>query len=198
MVVSRRDAELVAVMLLFPLIVALRVATLLSGHAAAQITRLGQRLQRLAADRGGEPLPETGPGELAELAIAANTMARDLGAWTAPAVSWWRPCRTTCAPRSRPSACWWTRSPTASSPPRRRSPSTRRGSRAPAHLRELVDDLFELARLDAGDVAWEPVPVGVAELVEGTAEAMPAVRAGAARDAHRAGRRGRAGRRREP
>jgi signal transduction histidine kinase len=41
-----------------------------------------------------------------------------------------------------------------------------------AHLRELVDDLFELARLDAGDVAWEPVPVGVAELVEETAEAF--------------------------
>ena len=35
MVVSRRDAELVAIMLLFSVIVALRVASLLSGHAAA-------------------------------------------------------------------------------------------------------------------------------------------------------------------
>ncbi len=55
MVVSRRDAEMVGVMLAFSLIVALRVASLLSGHAAAQITRLGERLGRLAADRGAEP-----------------------------------------------------------------------------------------------------------------------------------------------
>src|SRR4051794_22817684 len=80
MVVSRRDAELVAVMLLFSLIVALRVASLLSGHAAGQITRLGEGLRRLAAGRGAEPLPETGPRELQELAIAANAMARDLNA----------------------------------------------------------------------------------------------------------------------
>jgi len=173
MVVSRRDAELVAVMLLFSLIVALRVATLLSGHAAAQITRLGQRLQRLAADRGGEPLPETGPRELAELAIAANTMARDLGASD-------RARRELVAAVSHD-----LRTPIASlgllvdavadgvvTSPEEIAEYQARMRVHLAHLRELVDDLFELARLDAGDVAWEPVPVGVAELVEETAEAF--------------------------
>ena len=81
MVVSRRDAEMVVVMLVFSLIVALRVASLLSGHAAAQITRLGERPGPAGGrPRADEPVPETGPRELADLAVAANAMARDLAA----------------------------------------------------------------------------------------------------------------------
>ena len=43
------------------------------------------------------------------------------------------------------------------------------------HLRALgtlVDDLFELARIDAGDIAWELHAVGVDELVDETVEAF--------------------------
>jgi two-component system, OmpR family, sensor histidine kinase SaeS len=174
MVVSRRDAELVAVMLLFSLIVALRVASLLSGHAAAQITRLGEGLRRLAAGRGAEPLPETGPRELEELAIAANAMARDLTASD-------RARRELVAAVSHD-----LRTPIASlsllvdavadgvvTAPDEVAEYRHRMRVHLAHLRELVDDLFELARLDAGeDVAWLRVPVAVAELVEETTEAF--------------------------
>jgi signal transduction histidine kinase len=173
MVVSRRDAELVAIMLLFSVIVALRVASLLSGHAAAQITRLGVRLRRLAADRGADPLPETGPRELAELAIAANAMARDLNASD-------RARRELVAAVSHD-----LRTPIAAlgllvdavadgvvTSPEEIAEYQARMRLHLAHLRELVDDLFELARLDAGDVAWEPVAVAVAELVEETTEAF--------------------------
>ncbi len=174
MVVSRRDAELVAVMLLFSLIVALRVAGLLSGHAAAQITRLGDGLRRLAAGRGAEPLPETGPRELQELAIAANAMARDLTASD-------RARRELVAAVSHD-----LRTPIASlsllvdaiadgvvTAPDEVADYRNRMRLHLAHLRDLVDDLFELARLDAGeDVAWLRVPVAVAELVEETAEAF--------------------------
>jgi signal transduction histidine kinase len=173
MVVSRGDAELVAVMLLFSLIVALRVAGLLSGHAAAQITRLGEGLQRLVAGRGAEPLPETGPRELQDLAIAANAMARDLNASD-------RARRELLAAVSHD-----LRTPIAALSllvdavadgvvSREEEAEYRARMRLHlAHLRELVDDLFELARLDAGeDVAWVRVPVAVAELVEETAEAF--------------------------
>ena len=173
MVVSRRDAEMVGVMLVFSVIVALRVASLLSGHAAAQITRLGERLGRLAADRGAEPVPETGPRELADLAVAANAMARDLAASD-------RARRELVAAVSHD-----LRTPIASlgllvdavadgvvtSPEEIADYQTRMRVHL-AHLRELVEDLFELARIDAGDVAWERVPVAVAELVEETAEAF--------------------------
>ncbi len=173
MVVSRHDAEMVVVMLVFSLIVALRVASLLSGHAAAQITRLGERLGRLAADRGAEPVPETGPRELADLAVAANAMARDLAASD-------RARRELVAAVSHD-----LRTPIASlgllvdavadgvvTSPEEIADYQARMRVHLAHLRELVDDLFELARIDAGDVAWERVPVAVAELVEETAEAF--------------------------
>ena len=45
-----------------------------------------------------------------------------------------------------------------------------------AHLRELVDDLFELARLDAGDVAWERVPVRRGRAGRGDGRGVPARR----------------------
>jgi signal transduction histidine kinase len=173
MVVSRRDAEVVAVMLAFSVIVALRVTSLLSGHAAVQITRLGERLGPLAAGRGAEPVPETGPRELADLAIAANAMARDLAASD-------RARRELVAAVSHD-----LRTPIASlgllvdavadgvvTSPEEIADYQARMRVHLAHLRELVDDLFELARIDAGDVAWERVPVVVAELVEETAEAF--------------------------
>jgi signal transduction histidine kinase len=173
MVVSRRDAEMVGVMLVFSVIVALRVASLLSDHAAAQITRLGERLGRLAAGRGAEPVPETGPRELADLAVAANAMARDLAASD-------RARRELVAAVSHD-----LRTPIAAlgllvdavadgvvTSPEEIADYQARMRVHLAHLRELVDDLFELARIDAGDVAWERVPVAVAELVEETAEAF--------------------------
>ena len=79
MVVSRRDAELVAVMLLFSLIVALRVAGLLSGHAAAQITQLGDGLRRLASAPGED-------GELLEFGdVSIDVAARTCVVRGAPA-----------------------------------------------------------------------------------------------------------------
>jgi signal transduction histidine kinase len=41
-----------------------------------------------------------------------------------------------------------------------------------ATLSALVDDLFELARLEAGDIAWTVSHVGVAELIDETVEAF--------------------------
>jgi signal transduction histidine kinase len=173
MVVSQRDAEMVAVLLAFSLVVALRVASLLSDHAAQQITRLGARLGALAADRGGPPVPETGPRELADLAAAANRMARDLEASD-------RARRELVAAVSHD-----LRTPIAAlgllvdavadgvvSTPEDIAEYQGRMRVHLAHLRDLVDDLFELARLDAGDLGFERINVAVAELVEETAEAF--------------------------
>ncbi len=173
MVVSQRDAEMVAILLAFSLIVALRVASLLSDHAAHQITRLGTRLGALAAERGGPPVPEAGPRELAELAAAANRLARDLEASD-------RARRELVAAVSHD-----LRTPIAAlgllvdavadgvvTSPADIAEYQGRMRVHLAHLRDLVDDLFELARLDAGDLAFEQTDVDVTELLEETAEAF--------------------------
>jgi signal transduction histidine kinase len=46
-----------------------------------------------------------------------------------------------------------------------------------AHLRALVDDLFLLARIEAGELTVEPEPVDLAELADETIEAMAPVAA---------------------
>src|SRR5439155_18603926 len=40
------------------------------------------------------------------------------------------------------------------------------------HLSHLIDDLFELSRLDAGQAGLEPAPVDLAELVTETTESL--------------------------
>jgi len=173
MVVSRHDARMVIALLGFSLIVALRIASLLSSQAAAQLTRLGDRLDRLAGDRGGPPIPESGPRELAAVAAAANRMARDLDASD-------RARRELVAAVSHD-----LRTPIASlsllvdaiadgvvTSPEEVAEYQGRMRAHLGHLRRLVDDLFELARLDAGDVAFARSPVAVAELVEESAEAF--------------------------
>jgi signal transduction histidine kinase len=44
-----------------------------------------------------------------------------------------------------------------------------------AHLRALVDDLFLLARIEAGDLTVEPEPIDLTELADETLEAMTPV-----------------------
>ena len=98
---------------------------------------------------------------------ASSAPARSATPPSAPGARWSPRSRTTCARRSRRCACWSTRSATASWPSRPRcatrwiASDERRGA-----LGTLVDDLFELARLDAGDVTWALSAVEVGELVE--------------------------------
>ena len=81
---------------------------------------------------------------------------------------------TTCARRSPRCGCWSSRSTTASSPARpatatwaRSAPTSRRSAR-------LIDDLFELSRIEAGDISWTMSQVELRELVGDTVAAMRA------------------------
>ena len=147
-------------------------------HAAAQITRLGERLGRLRcrsrrASRCPRPARASWPTwrsprtRWRATSAASDRARRELVA----AVS--HDLRTPIASLG----CSSTPSPTASSRRPRRSPTTRRGCACHlAHLRELVDDLFELARIDAGDVAWERCAGGRRRAGRGDGRGVPAGR----------------------
>ena len=64
------------------------------------------------------------------------------------------PSRTTCARRSRRCGCSPTRSATSSSTPTRAARYLRRDETHIRALGALIDDLFELSRLEAGDIDW--------------------------------------------
>ena len=83
---------------------------------------------------------------------------------------------TTCAPRLHRCACWPTRSRTSLST---RIPVGRYLEQMSVHLRSLsalIDDLFELSRLEAGDIQWSMQHVRLDELVAETVDAMQTCR----------------------
>ena len=88
--------------------------------------------------------------------------------------SWSPPPRTTCAPRSPRCGCWSSRSTTAS---RRGRPATATCGEIRTHvavLSDLIDDLFELSRIEAGDISWTLRQVELGELIDDTVAAMRA------------------------
>jgi two-component system, OmpR family, sensor histidine kinase SaeS len=180
MFVSRHDARVLLVLLGFSLVVSMRIARLFAASAAGHLARLGRALATLARREETEPIAETGPAELAAVAASANAMARDLRAAEAEAAAADRARRELVAAVSHD-----LRTPLAAlsllvdaiadgvvTSPEEVAEYQARMRVHLRHLMRLVDDLFELARLEAGDVRFAREAVAVPEFVGETVEAF--------------------------
>lgn len=185
MYVSRHDAWMTIGIVLFAALVAGRAARLLSDAVLADVREIRDGLQVVAKGGRDVRVSANSSAELAELAQAANRMIASLSA----------------EERSRDAADAARRQVIAAVSHDLRTPLTslrllsdalgddlvdaqtqRRyiatmGANVRA-LSTLVDDLFELSRLEAGDYAWTTEAVPLAELV---AEALLAMQAEAER-----------------
>jgi len=182
MFVSERDAYLLAALLLFAAVLAVYSSLLLARGVKRDILAVRDRL--VAVGEGSRDLPELrtgGSDELAELATAADRMTRQLAE----------------RERQRDRSDRARRALVAAVSHDLRTPLTSlqllahglddgvldendRSAHLGAistHVRSmsaLVDDLFELTRLEAGDIQWSIERVELGELVRETVEAMRA------------------------
>ena len=180
MFVSERDANLLAALLVFAAVLAVYSSVLLARGVKRDILAVRDRLA--AVGEGTRDLPDLrtgGSDELAQLATAADRMTHQLAE----------------RERQRDSADRARRDLVAAVSHDLRTPLTslqllaqglddgvldhgdRRAHLAAisTHVRSmgvLVDDLFELSRLEAGDIQWSMERVELAELVQETVEAM--------------------------
>jgi signal transduction histidine kinase len=172
MFVSSHDAAFVIVLVVFAGLVAVRAATLLAAGVMEDIDGLRATL-RAVGDGSRDPSASTrSHDELAELADAANsTIAKLDGAERAQrsliaAVS--HDLRTPITSLKLLAAA--VDDDIVDEATRRRY--LRQMSTHITALSALIDDLFELSRLEAGDIAWSMEQVRLDALVEETVDAM--------------------------
>jgi signal transduction histidine kinase len=172
MFVSDHDALVVSAMVLAAALVALRAAQVASARLVAEVASIRDVLRAVGSGERGPRAAAGGASELAELAAEANTMIARLDA----------------AESAR-------RSLVASISHDLRTPMTslrlmvdaieddlvdadtltRYLATMRTHVTALgamIDDLFELSRLEAGDLEWSMRQVELGELVEETVAAM--------------------------
>jgi signal transduction histidine kinase len=180
MFVSDHDAAVLASLMLFAGVVGARSAMLFGDRTARDVERLGEGLERFAAGDLSHRIEPTGPRELRELASSANEMAVALEHARSSRDDADRARRNLIASVSHD-----LRTPLTSlrllveaiddgvvAGPVETADALRRAKVNVATLSTLVDDLFELARLEAGDISWTLEQVGVAELIDETVEAF--------------------------
>jgi signal transduction histidine kinase len=180
MFVSHRDAALLASTMAFAAVVGTRSAILLAGSAASQVERLRDGLDGFASGALDVRIEPRGPLELQALARSANAMAERLEAAGAE-----RDAADSARRELVASVSHDLRTPLTSlillaeavrdgviSDTAEVHEATGRMARHAHALSALVDDLFEIARLDAGDVAWSLSQVGAGELLGEAAEAF--------------------------
>lgn len=186
MLVSREVVEVLLAIVAASTIVAVRVAGVVADGAAATLDELGRGLEQLADEDAEQPhLAEGGPREIASVARSANRMATDLGRAREERRAADLARRELVAAASHD-----LRTPLAAlrllgdavadgvvTAPEEVADYQRQARTHLRHLEALVEDLFELARIDAGDVAWLVEPVLVAAIAD---EAVDAFRASAA------------------
>jgi len=181
MLVSAHDALIVAVMAVFAGLVAARAAQLLAAGVMEDVKTLRDGLRAVGEGERDVRLETSGSDELSELADAANAMAARLRAEEA----------------ARDAADGARRDLVAAVSHDLRTPITslrllaeaveddivdevtrhRYLAQMQTHihaLSELIDDLFELSRLEAGDIAWSMERVRLDALVGETVDAMRA------------------------
>ena len=180
MFVSMHDAYLLALLLVFACALAIYASALLARGVKGDILALRDRLTAVGdGNRDPSPLRTGGSDELAELAAAADRMTRQLAE----------------RERQRDSSDRARRDLIAAVSHDLRTPLTSlqllaqgiddgvldEGDRRKhleaisVHVRSmgaLVDDLFELTRLEAGDIQWSMQRVELAELVRESVDAM--------------------------
>jgi signal transduction histidine kinase len=165
--------------MVFAAIVGVRAAAILARRSARDVARLRDGLERIARDDLSHRIPPDGAAELRDLAEAANRLAEALQRAREERQ------RSDAARRALVAAVSHDlRTPLAALrvvvdglregviEPGALEPTLATMDRQLRALSLLVDDLFELARIDAGDLRWEMRAVAVDELVDETVEAF--------------------------
>ncbi len=181
MFVSGHDAAVVSVMATLIGLVALRVGQVLSRGVTSDVEALRDGLHRVGEGEREIEVKVGGDDELADLATAVNSMIRRLGAEESSRVE-----ADSARRRLVASVSHDLRTPLASlrllvesiedgvvtGETRDRYIDQLRGH--VAVLTDLVDDLFELSRIEAGDIIWTMSRIEMDSLVGDTVEAMRA------------------------
>jgi signal transduction histidine kinase len=180
MVLSDHEAVLVAAIVVAAGVLAAVGAKLVANGILHDVETVRDGLQAVGQGERRVAIQTTASDELAELARAANAMISDLRAEEAARDQSDRARRDLVAAVSHD-----LRTPITSlrllaeavgddivvDPETRRAYLTRMRTHIDA-LSTLIDDLFELSRLEAGDISWSLERVPLHELVEETVEAM--------------------------
>ena len=180
MFVSRHDAAVLAAVVAFAAVVGWRTADVLAARASADVERVQRGLAAIAAGDLASRVEPSGADELADLARSSNTAAEALQRARDERDAADRARRNLVAAVSHD-----LRTPLASlrllvegiqdgivrEPAELEAALERMGAHVRA-LAALVDDLFELARIEAGDVGWAVTRIAVPELVEDAVEAF--------------------------
>jgi signal transduction histidine kinase len=180
MFVSDHDAGVLASLMLFAGVIGARISMLLADRTAHDVEQLGVGLETFAEGDLSHRILPAGPRELRELAVSANEMAAELERMRNERDDADRARRNLIASVSHD-----LRTPLTSlrllveaiddgvvEGPVETADALRRAKQHVTTLSTLVDDLFELARLEAGDISWTLSQVGVAELIDETVEAF--------------------------
>jgi signal transduction histidine kinase len=172
MFVSHHDAVTVAVLALFVSAIAVRAAQLMAGGVMRDVEAVRDGIDAVGAGRRDVEVRTEGEDELAELAEAANRMrdelvaAEDARRDLVAAVS--HDLRT---PITSLSLLVEAMNDDIVDDETRRRYLARMSPHVHA-LSALIDDLFELSRLEAGDIRWEMERVRLDHLVGETVGAM--------------------------
>jgi signal transduction histidine kinase len=172
MFVDHHDAIKVAVLALFVSAIAVRAAQLMSGAVMRDVEAVRDGLDAVGAGRRDVDVRTEGRDELAQLAVAANRMRDELAAGEdarrdlVAAVS--HDLRT---PITSLSLLVDAMNDDILDDETRRLYLARMAPHVHA-LSTLIDDLFELSRLEAGDIRWEMERVRLDDLVGETVGAM--------------------------
>ena len=172
MFVAHHDAVMVAVLALFVGAIAVRAAQLMAGGVLRDVESLRDGLDAVGAGRRDVEVRTEGQDELAELAASANRMRDELVAGEdarrdlVAAVS--HDLRT---PITSLSLLVDAVNDDILDDETRRLYLARMAPHVRA-LSALIDDLFELSRLEAGDIRWQMEQVRLDELVGETVDAM--------------------------
>lgn len=179
MFVSNHDAAIVAVITVFAGVLAARAAGLVATGVLADVRQISRGIAAVGEGRRDQRLGLAGRDELTGLAGEADAMVDRLAAEEARAAGAERARRDLVAAASHD-----LRTPVSAlrlivdaldddlvdEQTRRRYQRTMRTHIGA--LGTLIDDLFELTRLQAGDITWSLQQVHVAELVEDTVQAL--------------------------
>jgi signal transduction histidine kinase len=172
MFVSHHDAAMVAVLALFVTAIAVRAAQLMAAGVMRDVEAVRDGLDAVGAGRRDVEVRTAGDDELAQLARAANRMRDELLAGEdarrdlVAAVS--HDLRT---PITSLSLLVEAMNDDIVDEETRRAYLARMAPHVTA-LSGLIDDLFELSRLEAGDIRWEMERVRLDQLVGETVTAM--------------------------
>jgi signal transduction histidine kinase len=177
---EHHDVAVLVSLVAFAAVIGVRTAMLVAARAAGDVERLQAGLDAIAEGELSRRVDVSGPDEIAAAARSANAMAESLEAARADLLASDQARRSLIAAVSHD-----LRTPLASlqllveaiqdgviAEPAEVDQALRRIGTHVRSLSALVDDLFELARIDAGDIGWSLSQIAVGDLIDETLEAF--------------------------